>query len=134
MNLNWFENGFATSRRINYFWMRTVITSLGEQWRLIQPTERKKIQGAFRLKDVISMHTKQFVDENTIIIKTSKPSPVRPQAKRVECEKGGEWERGERERTCPSPHNATRERPSGSLAFVSRGEGRNWWRGKKIAF
>lgn len=74
MNLNWSENGFATSRRINYFLMRTVIMSLGEQWRLIQPTERNKTQGAFRLKDVISMHTKQFVDENTIIIKTSKPS------------------------------------------------------------
>lgn len=97
MNLNWSENGFATSRRINYFLMRTVITSLGEQWRLIQPTERNKTQGAFRLKDVISMHTKQFVDENTIIIKTSKPSPVRPRAKRVECEKGGGMrERGER--------------------------------------
>lgn len=70
------------------------------------------------------MHAEQFVDENTIIIKTSKPSPVRPRAKRVECEKGGARER-ERVRTCPSPHNATRERPSGSLAFVSRGEGRN---------
>lgn len=103
MNLNWSENGFATSRRINYFLMRTVITSLGEQWRLIQPTEKNKTQGAFRLKDVISMHTKQFVDENTIIIKTSKPSPVRPQAKRVECEKGGSEREGRESAPAPPP-------------------------------
>lgn len=64
---------------------------------------RNKTQGAFRLKDVISMHAKQFVDENTIIIKTSKPSPVRPRAKQVECGKGGARERGKRERTCPPP-------------------------------